>query len=110
MNHHAKNVRVGCSFLMNEKAESFVWLFKIFLEAKDNVQLKTVMKDQAFSMANVIEKLFPLAKHQLCTWDISENSKKNIGHLRILGGFVDKFDHVWKRYDIEVEFYFCWNT
>ena len=37
MNHHAKHVMVGCGFLMNEKVESFVWLFETFLEVMDNV-------------------------------------------------------------------------
>jgi len=37
MNHHTKNVMVGCGFLMNEKIESFVWLFETFLEAMGNV-------------------------------------------------------------------------
>jgi len=55
-------------FLMNEKIESFVWLFETFLKAMGNVQPKTMMADQAFSMANAIEKVFPLAKHRLCTW------------------------------------------
>jgi len=58
MDHHMKNVMVGCVFLMNEKIESFVWLFETFLEVMDNAQLKTMMMDQAFSMANVIEKVF----------------------------------------------------
>jgi len=104
MNYHAKNVIAGCGFLMNEKIESFVWLFETFLEA---MQPKIIMTDQAFSMENVIEKVFPLAKHRLCTWHILENSKKNISHLRVLGGFVDKFGHVLMRCDIEAEFNFC---
>ena len=61
MNHHANNVMVGCRFLMNEKIESFVWLFETFLEAMGNVPSKTMMTDQAFSMANAIENVFPLA-------------------------------------------------
>jgi len=48
MNHHAKNIMVGCRFLMNEKIESFVWLFETCLEAIDNVQPKTMMTYQAF--------------------------------------------------------------
>ena len=106
MDHHMKNVMVGCVFLMNEKIESFVWLFETFLEVMDNAQLKTMMMDQAFSMANAIEKVFPLAR--LYTWHILENSKKNIGHVGVLGGFVDKFDHVLMRCDTEAEFNFCW--
>jgi len=85
MNHHAKNVMVGCGFFMNEKIESFVWFFETFQEAMDNVQSKTMMTDQAFSMANDIEKVVRLIKHRLCTWHILENSKKNISHLRVFG-------------------------
>ena len=59
-------------------------------------------------MANVIEKVIPLAKHRLCTWHILENLKKNIGHLRALGGCVDMFDNVLMRCNIEAEFNFCW--
>ena len=55
---------VGCGFLMNEKIENCVWLFETFLEAMDNVQPKTIISDQAFSMKNTIEKVFPLAKHR----------------------------------------------
>jgi len=75
----------------------------------DNVQSKTMMTDPSFFMANAIEKVFPLTKHRLCTSHILENSKKNIDHLRALGEFVDKFDHVFMRYDTEAEFNFCWH-
>jgi len=88
-------------FFMKEKIERFLWLFETFLEAMDNVQSKTVMTDQAFSMANAIEEVFPLAKYRLCTWHILENSKKNIGYLMVLGGFVDKFVYVLMRCDTE---------
>jgi len=107
MNHNAKNVMMGCGFLMNEKIESFVWLFETFLEVMDNMQPKTIMTDHSFSMANAIKKVFLLAKHRLYTLHILENSKKNIGHLRVLGEFVDKFDHVLMRCDTEAEFNFC---
>jgi len=67
MNHHAKNIKVIYRFLMNDKIESFLWLFEQFLEVMDNVQLKTRMTDQEFSMANAIEKIFSLTNHRLCT-------------------------------------------
>ena len=63
-------------FLMNEKIKSFVWLFETFMETVDNVQLKVMMTDQAFSMTNAIEKVFPLTKHRLFTWHILKNSKR----------------------------------
>jgi len=62
-----EDVMVAYGFLMNEKVKSFVWLFGTFLEAMVNVQPKTMMTDQAFSMANAIKKIFPLAKYRWCT-------------------------------------------
>ena len=72
---------------MNEKIESFVWLFETFLEAMGNVQLKTIMTDQAFSMANAIEKVFPLAKYIGCVLGTSWRIPKRI--LAILEYWVD---------------------
>ena len=109
MNHHVKNVKVGCEFLMNEKVESFVWLFESFLKVVDNVQPKTMMTDQTFSIENATKEVFLSAKYRLCTWHALENSKKNIDCFRVFGGFVDKFGHVLIKCDIEAEFNFCWH-
>jgi len=111
MNHHSKNVMFGCEFLLNEKIESFVWLFKTFLKSMGGKHSITVMTYQAFSMASVIKVVFPLTRHRLCCWHIIENSRKNIGGLRLSEGFtkifnralmecdtVDEFQHFWERY------------
>ena len=45
MNHHSKNFMFGCGFLINEKIESFVWLFKTFLKSIGGKHLITVMTD-----------------------------------------------------------------
>jgi len=74
----------------------------------NTLQSKTMMTDQAFSISNAIEKVFPLAKYRLCTRHILENLEKNIGHLAVLGGFVNKFNHILMRCDTETEFHFCW--
>ena len=43
MNRHAMNVMFGCGFLMNEKIESFIWLFKISLNSMSDKHPVTVM-------------------------------------------------------------------
>ena len=53
-------LRSDANFFMNDKVKNFVWLFETFMKVMDNVQAKTMMIDQAFSMENAIEKVFPL--------------------------------------------------
>ncbi|CAH9087349.1 unnamed protein product, partial [Cuscuta epithymum] len=33
LNHHCKNIMFDCGFMLNEKVESFVWLFQTFLKS-----------------------------------------------------------------------------
>ena len=70
----------------------------------------TVMIDQAFSMASVIKLAFPLARYKLCCWLIIENSRKNIGHLRLFEGFTKIFNRVLMDCDTVDEFNFLRET
>ncbi|CAH9079359.1 unnamed protein product [Cuscuta epithymum] len=108
MNHHCKNIMFGCGFMLNEKVESFVWLFQTFLKSMGGKHPITFMTDQSFSMAAAIKSVFPNARHRLCTWHIDENSKKHIMFLRKKLNFVPLFDYVVKRCDTIAEFDFYW--
>ncbi|XP_034197598.1 protein FAR1-RELATED SEQUENCE 5-like [Prunus dulcis] len=59
VNHHWKNVLFGCAFLLDEKTDSFIWLFETFLESMGGRKPKTIFTDQCQAMANGIEKVFP---------------------------------------------------
>ena len=104
INHHAMNVMFGCEFFINERMESFVWLFNTFLKSVGWKHPVTVMTDQAFSMAAAIKIVVSLARHRLCCWHIIENSRKHIGALRISGGFTKIFNRVLMQCDIKDEF------
>ena len=90
---------------MNEKIESFVWLFKTFLKSMDGKHPITMMTDQSFSMASAIKVVFPHARHRLNCWHIIENSRKNIGNLRYCEGFIEVFNRVLMECDIVDEFH-----
>ncbi|XP_031106286.1 protein FAR1-RELATED SEQUENCE 5-like [Ipomoea triloba] len=110
MNHHCMNVMFGCGFLLNERTESFVWLFKTFLQSMDGRQPQTIMTDQCSAMAAAIMQVFPNSKHRLCIWHIGENSKKHIKGLRMQKGFIELFNFLLKySSDTEAEFEFYWN-
>ncbi|XP_019179493.1 PREDICTED: protein FAR1-RELATED SEQUENCE 5-like [Ipomoea nil] len=108
MNHHCMNVMFGCGFLMNERIESFVWLFRAFLRSMGGKYPQSIMTDQCATMAAAISQVFPTSRHRLCIWHISENSKKHIKTLRNNKDFLDLFNCLLKYTDTEAEFEFYW--
>ncbi|CAH9129710.1 unnamed protein product [Cuscuta epithymum] len=109
INHHTHTCMFGCGFLLNERIESFEWLFTTFLNSMDFVHPKTIMTDQSSAMSAAIVKVFPSSRHRLCIWHIIENSKKRIRDLRNDEGFLALFDHVLKLCQTVAEFDHYWN-
>ena len=108
INHHNKNVMLGCGFVLNERIESFIWLFRTFLVAMGEKHPRTIMTDQAPSIAAAIKAVFPQARHRLCIWHIIENSKIHIRMFRSQHRFVDKFNKILMHCDTEAEFNHHW--
>ena len=105
INHHWKNVLFGCAFLLDETAESFIWLFEAFLKSMGNKAPKTIFTDQDQAMAKASRMVFPNTQHSLCTWHIEKNANQNIPHLYHNLGFKDTsfLVHIY-RYRSEKEF------
>lgn len=57
VNNHKKNVMLGCAFLSDEKIESFVWLFEVFMKSMQGQAPITLFSDQDLAIANAIEKV-----------------------------------------------------
>ncbi|KAK3429729.1 hypothetical protein EUGRSUZ_E01219, partial [Eucalyptus grandis] len=91
VNHHWKNTLFGCAFLLDETADSFIWLFEVFLKSMGNKAPKTIFTDQDHAMAKAIQIVFPNTQHRLCTWHIEKNANKNIPHLYQKSRFKDKY-------------------
>ncbi|XP_074300722.1 protein FAR1-RELATED SEQUENCE 5-like [Silene latifolia] len=109
LNHHGRNIMFGCGFVMNERTESLLWLFKTFLKSMGDKQPLTIMTDQLAAMAGGIKEVFKKSCHRLCVWHLMENSKKHIRHLRARKGFVKLFYQVSKYVDSVEEFNLYWN-
>ncbi|XP_021735691.1 protein FAR1-RELATED SEQUENCE 5-like [Chenopodium quinoa] len=109
MNHHANNVMFGMGFILNERTESFKWLFDTFLTSMGRRSPITIMTDQAQAIAAGIRNIFPKGvHHRLCVWHIEQNSKKHIGALRALDGFTDLFGYLLKYCETPPEFEHYW--
>ena len=61
---------LGCTFLLDETTNSFIWLFENFLESMGNRPPKIILTNQDAAMAKAIEHVFPTTCHHLCLWHI----------------------------------------
>ncbi|XP_028070707.1 protein FAR1-RELATED SEQUENCE 5-like [Camellia sinensis] len=80
-NHHRETVLFGAALMYDETAESFTWLFQIFLEAMSNKALKTIVIDQDVAMAKTIPIVMPDTNHRLCTWHLMQNAVKHVSSV-----------------------------
>ncbi|XP_048561012.1 protein FAR1-RELATED SEQUENCE 5-like [Triticum urartu] len=111
VNHHLQSVFFGAAFLCNEQTESYVWLLETFLIAMGGVAPRLIITDEAVSMKNAIETIFPTTVHRLCMWHIMEKLPEKIGPIiREESEFWDKMNScVWGS-ETPAEFESQWNS
>ncbi|KAM3228658.1 hypothetical protein ACQJBY_059959 [Aegilops geniculata] len=111
VNHHLQSVFFGAAFLVNEQTESYVWLFDTFLRAMGGVAPRLIISDEAVSMKNAIEEVFPSTVHRLCMWHIMEKLPEKIGPIiREDSDFWDRMNScVWGS-ETPAEFESQWNS
>jgi hypothetical protein len=63
INRHAQSIQVGSAFLRNESADSYVWLFRAFLEAMNGLEPLNLITNQDLSMAAAIRAIFVSTRH-----------------------------------------------
>ncbi|XP_059658602.1 protein FAR1-RELATED SEQUENCE 7-like [Cornus florida] len=61
MNHHQGTAMFGAALMYNETADSFVWLFEMFLKAMGGKAPKTIITDQDAVMVKAV--MFPIFKY-----------------------------------------------
>jgi transposase-like protein len=72
VNHHLQSVFLGVPFLTDEKIESYVWLFQIFLKAMGQVPPHIIITDEDASLKAAIAQVLPNTVHRFCIWHIME--------------------------------------
>ncbi|KAH6822147.1 hypothetical protein C2S53_002022 [Perilla frutescens var. hirtella] len=81
LNHHKKNVMFGCAFI-DEKTETFQWLFEVF---KKSMKVKcpvTIFTDKNLAITSALSKVFPDVRYSLCIWHLYQNAINSFGKLK----------------------------
>jgi hypothetical protein len=71
----------ACAFIVDEKEETFVWLFNQFVHAMGGKHPKTIITDQDRAMGNEIKELYKQAIHRGCLFHIKKKIDDKGGPL-----------------------------
>jgi hypothetical protein len=82
VNHHMQSVFFGGGFLINERIESYEWLFKTFPTAMGGKAPRLIITDEDASMKAAIAYIFPKTVHRFCMWHILEKVPEKVGHAK----------------------------
>ena len=80
VNHHGQSMLLGCGLLSSEDTETFVWLFRTWLQCMQGQAPNGIITDQDRAMQNASQLVFPNTKHRWCLWHILKKLPKKFGN------------------------------
>ncbi|XP_071728062.1 protein FAR-RED IMPAIRED RESPONSE 1-like [Rutidosis leptorrhynchoides] len=81
VNHHGQSMLFGCGLVSREDTETYVWLFKSWLECMDGHAPKAIITDQCRAIQGAVARVFPDSLHRLCLWHIMKKVPEKLGKL-----------------------------
>lgn len=82
VNHHGQHVLLGCGFIGHESAESFVWMFRAWLQCISNPAPSVIITDQCTTLQSAVSEVFPTSQHCYCMWYIMQRVPEKLGGLK----------------------------
>lgn len=112
VNHHWQNIMFGCALLLDDKVESFAWLFRSFLESMGGRAPKSIFTDQNLNMGKAIEEVLPNTRHRIYQRYIHKNLMPRLGSLNLNDSksFHKMFNKCLHGCDSEAELEETWST
>ncbi|KAF5481730.1 hypothetical protein F2P56_002361 [Juglans regia] len=94
----------------SEDTETFVWLFKTWLQCIDGIAPKSIITDQDRAMKNAIAIVHPETRHRFCLWHILKKVSEKLGSYASykIGMKNTLMKYVYDTQNIE-EFERCWD-
>ncbi|XP_039119452.1 protein FAR1-RELATED SEQUENCE 6-like isoform X2 [Dioscorea cayenensis subsp. rotundata] len=81
VNHHGQTVLLGCGLLSKEDTETYIWLFRTWLECMSGKAPNAIITDQCMAIQGAVRTVFPNSHHRLCLWHIMKKIPEKLGGL-----------------------------
>ncbi|XP_057473273.1 protein FAR1-RELATED SEQUENCE 5-like [Actinidia eriantha] len=94
VNHHQQSVMFGCTVLVDKTTESYIWLFKAWVEAMGGRTPSVIITDDDKAMAMAISQVLPNTTHRLCMWHTLRKVPEYLAHVyNKYPSFHEEFHH-----------------
>ncbi|KAG7975489.1 hypothetical protein I3843_06G102100 [Carya illinoinensis] len=100
VNHHHQTIMFGCALLVNETAESYIWLLRTWQEAMLGRAPSTIITDDDKAMAKAIAEVLPNTTHRLCLWHILQKFPEHLAHTITCDEFEEEWSSIMVKYDL----------
>ncbi|KAM0888535.1 hypothetical protein ACQ4PT_028284 [Festuca glaucescens] len=114
VNGHGRTIVFGWALLKDQTAETFLWLFREFVDVMEGKKPTLILTDQDQAMRNAISIMFPSAWHRWCIWHVlgkmrehlfalmatMEGMEEEIIRVIMESLYVDEFEAGWKQMEI----------
>ncbi|KAH1254855.1 Protein FAR1-RELATED SEQUENCE 5 [Glycine max] len=108
---NSKSKTFGAALLVNEKAESFEWLFETFLKAMGGHKLVVIITNQDPDMKIAMKKVFTSVSPKFCIWHILKKlSEKLRASLNANTDFHSHFKSCVSNLESSKEFELTWKA
>jgi hypothetical protein len=106
---HGHTCMFGCTFILDETMESFVWIYETFLKAMGGKHTKTIITDQDKAMRDAIKKVFTNTIHRNCFFHIKYKCyNKNGVVFAKKRGLMEEFEDIVNNSLTKQEFELLW--
>jgi hypothetical protein len=83
INHHGESILLGCRLLSDEDTDSFIWVFRQWLQSMCGIAPKAIITDQCQAMRLAIEIVFPKTVHRWYIWHITMKLPQKLSGLEV---------------------------
>ncbi|KAL6193940.1 hypothetical protein ACLB2K_035024 [Fragaria x ananassa] len=108
VNNHGQTIIFACGFLNDETTDSFVWLFKEFLNVMPGNAPKMIITDQDPTMTKAISEALPHTFHRYCSWHILNKFSEKLDAIKYRDHYQDFHSCIWNSSSAD-EFDSRWN-
>ncbi|XP_057755996.1 protein FAR1-RELATED SEQUENCE 5-like [Arachis stenosperma] len=80
VNHHNQTIVFAAALIMDETADTYIWLLRQLMFAMKGKTPTSIITDGAMAISNAVRDVFPKVRHRLCVWHLIRNATSNVGN------------------------------
>ncbi|KQJ94421.1 protein FAR1-RELATED SEQUENCE 5 [Brachypodium distachyon] len=78
INSHGRSLVLGCALLQDQRAETFAWMFRTFLQAMGGKLPRSIITNQDEAIGKAIAEVMPQVRHRFCKFYVMMKAREKL--------------------------------